>query len=129
MRRRTLSAVGEGVKEFKPGDLVVSDVLTEWLQAALKKWLCKTPGDGIDGYAEACDRSGHAFHSRTGAATLRPRRPTLTTAGLTAWRALVVEGGLKAGDVGLVKAAAAVSVFALQIAKAMGAVVMPPLPR
>jgi len=49
---------------------------------------------------------------------------TLTTAGLTAWRALVVEGGLKAGDVVWFKAAAAYPVFALQLAKAMGAVVI-----
>ena len=49
---------------------------------------------------------------------------TLTTAGLTAWRALVANGGLKAGDVVLVLGTGGVSVFALQLAKAMGATVV-----
>src|SRR3712207_5588900 len=46
---------------------------------------------------------------------------TLTTAGLTAWRALVVNGGLKAGDTVLALGTGGVSIFALQLAKAMGA--------
>jgi len=48
----------------------------------------------------------------------------LTTAGLTAWRALVVEGGLKAGDTVLVLGTGGVSIFALQFAKLMGATVV-----
>jgi NADPH:quinone reductase-like Zn-dependent oxidoreductase len=46
---------------------------------------------------------------------------TLTTAGLTAWRALVVNGGLTPGNVVLALGTGGVSIFALQIAKAMGA--------
>ena len=49
---------------------------------------------------------------------------TLTTAGLTAWRALVVDGGLKAGEVVLVLGTGGVSILALQIAKMMGAAVI-----
>ena len=49
---------------------------------------------------------------------------TLTTAGLTAWRALVGDGGLEAGDTVLCLGTGGVSVFGLQIAKAMGAVVI-----
>ncbi|TXM88704.1 NAD(P)-dependent alcohol dehydrogenase, partial [Methylobacterium sp. WL122] len=49
---------------------------------------------------------------------------TLTTAGLTAWRALVANGGLKEGDSVLVLGTGGVSIFALQIAKAMGATVI-----
>ena len=44
---------------------------------------------------------------------------TLTTAGLTAWRALVVDGG-EAGDTVLVLGTGGVSIFALQFAKLMG---------
>jgi len=43
---------------------------------------------------------------------------------LTAWRALVVEGGIKAGDSVLVLGTGGVSIFALQLAKAMGATVI-----
>ena len=53
-----------------------------------------------------------------------PEAATLTTAGVTAWRALVVEGGLKAGDIVLVLGTGGVSIVALQLAKAMGASVM-----
>jgi len=49
---------------------------------------------------------------------------TLTTAGLTAWRALVVDGSLKAGDSVLVLGTGGVSIFALQLARAMGATVI-----
>jgi NADPH:quinone reductase-like Zn-dependent oxidoreductase len=43
---------------------------------------------------------------------------------VTAWRALVVNGALKAGENVLVLGTGGVSIFALQIAKAMGALVV-----
>ncbi len=46
---------------------------------------------------------------------------TLTTAGVTAWRSLAVNGRLKAGDSVLVLGTGGVSIFALQFAEAMGA--------
>jgi NADPH:quinone reductase-like Zn-dependent oxidoreductase len=46
---------------------------------------------------------------------------TLPCAALTAWRALVSEGGLKAGDTVLVQGTGGVSLFALQFAKLLGA--------
>jgi NADPH:quinone reductase-like Zn-dependent oxidoreductase len=46
---------------------------------------------------------------------------TLTTAGLTAWRALFVDGTLKPGNVVLVQGTGGVSIFALQMAKLAGA--------
>ena len=41
--------------------------------------------------------------------------------GVTAWNALVAQGGIKAGDSVLVQGTGGVSVFALQFAKACGA--------
>ena len=46
---------------------------------------------------------------------------TLTCAGVTAWNALVEQGGLKAGDTVLVMGTGGVSIFALQFSKMMGA--------
>ena len=46
---------------------------------------------------------------------------TLPCAGLTAWRALMVEGELKAGETVLVQGTGGVSIFALQFAKMAGA--------
>jgi len=48
---------------------------------------------------------------------------TLPCAALTAWRALVVEGSIKAGDRVLVEGSGGMSIFALQFAKAAGAYV------
>jgi NADPH:quinone reductase-like Zn-dependent oxidoreductase len=49
---------------------------------------------------------------------------TLPTAGVTAWRALVTEGRVSAGDTVLVQGTGGVSVFALQFAKLLGAFVI-----
>ena len=46
---------------------------------------------------------------------------TLPTAGVTAWRALITEGRLKAGDTVLVQGTGGVSLFALQFARMQGA--------
>ena len=46
---------------------------------------------------------------------------TLPCAALTAWRALVAEGGIEAGDTVLVQGTGGVSIFALQFAKLVGA--------
>src|SRR5207302_8170948 len=46
---------------------------------------------------------------------------TLPCAALTAWHALVSEGGVKAGDTVLVQGTGGVSIFALQFARLLGA--------
>lgn len=117
-----VEAVGEGVTEFKPGDHVVSGFFPKWLdgEAAVADFRT-TPGDGVDGYArERVVRPATWFtHAPKGYS--HAEAATLTTAGLTAWRALVVDGGLKPGDTVLTLGTGGVSIFALQIAKAMGA--------
>jgi NADPH:quinone reductase-like Zn-dependent oxidoreductase len=49
---------------------------------------------------------------------------TLPCAGVTAWRALMVDGNLRSGETVLVQGTGGVSVFALQLAKAAGATVI-----
>lgn len=49
---------------------------------------------------------------------------SLPTAAVTAWRALVTEGGVKPGDKVLVQGTGGVSLFALQFAKMLGAYVI-----
>jgi NADPH:quinone reductase-like Zn-dependent oxidoreductase len=117
--------VGEGVTEFKVGDHVVSCFFPLWQDGPPQvdnfAW---TPGDGIDGYArEAVVRPANWF-TRAPKGYSHAEAATLTTAGLTAWRALVVDDHLKAGDTVLVQGTGGVSIFALQIAKAMGAEVI-----
>ncbi|NRB55436.1 MAG: NAD(P)-dependent alcohol dehydrogenase [Salinicola sp.] len=117
-----VEAVGKGVTEFATGDHVVSTFFPHWLDGPARVADFKTvPGDGVDGYArEQVVRPAHWFtHAPEG--YTHAEASTLTTAGLTAWRALVVDGGLKAGDTVLTLGTGGVSIFALQLAKAMGA--------
>jgi NADPH:quinone reductase-like Zn-dependent oxidoreductase len=117
-----VEAIGEGVSEFKIGDPVVSTFFPDWLIGpALIGDFSTTPGDGQDGYArEQVVRPTNWFtHAPKG--YTHAEAATLTTAGLTAWRALVVDGGLKAGDTVLTMGTGGVSIFALQFAKMMGA--------
>ncbi|MEE1920947.1 NAD(P)-dependent alcohol dehydrogenase [Pseudomonas sp. 148P] len=118
-------AVGEGVSEFVVGDAVVSTFFPDWLDGQpLVEGFATVPGDGIDGYAR------EVVTARATSFTLAPKgyshveAATLTTAGLTAWRALMADDSLKPGDSVLVQGTGGVSIFALQFAKAAGATVI-----
>ncbi|WP_230532390.1 zinc-dependent alcohol dehydrogenase family protein [Microvirga roseola] len=120
-----VEAVGEGVTEFKDGDPVVSCFFPDWHEGPpTVSDFSTTPGDGVDGYAREVVVRPATWFTHTPVNFSHAEAATLTTAGLTAWRALVVIGGLKAGDVVLVLGTGGVSVFALQLAKAMGATVI-----
>ena len=119
-----VEAIGGGVTEFKVGDHVVSCFFPQWsdgLPFDAVGGAHGTPGDGIDGYAaEYAVRPATAF-SRAPRGWSHGEAATITTAGLAAWRALVVDGPIKAGDSVLVLGTGGVSIAALQIATAMGA--------
>ena len=120
-----VEAVGAGVTEFAVGDHVVSCFFPTWENgtAAIGDF-STVPGDGIDGYAREVAVCPSSYFTKAPRGYSHAEAATLTTAGLTAWRALVVEGSLKAGDTVLVLGTGGVSIFALQIAKAMGATVI-----
>jgi len=118
----TVEAVGEGVTEFAPGDSVVSCFFPDWQDGDRRPAdFRRVPGDGIDGYAREYVTCPATWFTRAPEGWSHEEAATITTAGLTAWRALVVEGQLKAGDVIAVLGTGGVSIFALQLAKAMGA--------
>ena len=98
-----IEAVGEGVTEFEVGDHVVSCFFPTWTEGAPATGDFSTvPGDGVDGYArEIVVAPATAFTSAPKGYSFA-EAATLTTAGVTAWRALVVNGALKAGDTVLV---------------------------
>jgi NADPH:quinone reductase-like Zn-dependent oxidoreductase len=117
-----VEAVGEGVSEFAVGDAVVSLFYPQWRDGPPQVAdFSKTPGDGVDGYAREVVVGSTDWFTRAPTGYTHAEAATLTTAGLTAWRALVVNGALKAGDTVLVLGTGGVSIFALQIARAMGA--------
>lgn len=123
----TVDAVGEGVTDFKVGDSVVSCFFPQWPAGSAGAFVgtfANTPGDGIDGMAaEFVVRDQSAF-------TLAPKgwthaeSATITTAGLTAWRALVVDGKVKPGDTILTLGTGGVSIAVIQIANMLGAKVI-----
>lgn len=120
----TVDAVGAGVSDFKPGDSVVSCFFPQWQDGAPQGnvgHFKNTPGDGANGFASAfAVRPATAFtHAPRGWS--HAEAATITTAGLTAWRALVGDGKLKAGDTVLALGTGGVSIAALQIGKMMGA--------
>ncbi|KST58798.1 alcohol dehydrogenase [Methylobacterium sp. GXS13] len=120
-----VEAVGPGVDGFAIGDRVVSTFFPTWLEGTPQvEGFATVPGDGIDGYArEQVTVPATAFtHAPRG--WDHAEAATLTTAALTAWRALHADAGLKGGDVVLVQGTGGVSLFALQFAKAAGATVI-----
>lgn len=118
-------AIGEGVTGFAVGDPALSLFFPDWVDGSpIESGFGRSPGDGLDGYACELVRAPASWFTRQPAGYSHAESATLTCAGLTAWRALVVEGRLKAGDTVLVQGTGGVSIFALQFAKAMGAKVI-----
>ncbi len=117
-----VTAVGEGVDEFAVGDSVVSTFFLDWPAGEpVNEGFGSTPGDGVDGYArEWVTRPATAF-TRAPSGWSHAEAATLTTAGVTAWRSLFVNGGLKPGQTILTLGTGGVSIFALQLAVAAGA--------
>lgn len=118
-------AVGECVTDFKVGDAVVSTFFLDWDEGAINvEGFARVPGDGVDGYArDMVTRPATAFtHAPKG--WTHVEASTLTTAGLTAWRALMVDAQVKGGDTVLIQGSGGVSIFALQFAKMAGCTVI-----
>lgn len=120
----TVEAIGEGVKEFKVGDAVVSTFFPQWSTGKPFTAVAdfkQTPGDGTQGMAsESVVRPVNAF-TKAPVGWSHAESATITTAGLTAWRALVVDGQLHAGETVLTLGTGGVSIAAIQLAKSMGA--------
>jgi NADPH:quinone reductase-like Zn-dependent oxidoreductase len=116
---------GKEVKQFAVGDRVISTFFPDWQDGeATSAGFASTPGDGLDGYAaEVVVRPATSFTHAPNLWSLI-EGATLPTAGLTAWRALVTEGELRAGQSVLILGTGGVSVLALQLAKQLGAKVI-----
>ena len=118
-------AVGADVSEFKVGDSVVSTFFPEWIAGTpLVEGFVTVPGDGIDGYAREQVTAKATSFTLAPTGWSHAEAATLTTAGLTAWRALMADDSLKPGDTVLIQGTGGVSIFALQFAKMAGATVI-----
>lgn len=117
-----IAAVGDGVTEWKVGDQVMSLFFQNWMEG--KPTLPKTMfvnGETIDGFITEMSCVPAYSVTKMPEDYTYAQAATLPCAAATAWRGLMVEGGLQAGDSVLVEGTGGMSVFALQFAKAAGA--------
>jgi NADPH:quinone reductase-like Zn-dependent oxidoreductase len=107
------------------GDRVMGTFFPDWLDGPpTGAKTARMRGDQVDGFAsEYVALPAHAF-TRVPAGLTDEEAATLPCAGLTAWRALMVEGSIKPGDTVLIEGSGGVSIFALQFAKMAGATVI-----
>ena len=113
--------IGKDVSMWKVGDEIMSCCFHNWIEGKPRPELLSFIGDHEDGYATEYIAIGESSLTRTPAGWNALQSATLPCAGLTVWRALIDEGNLQAGETVLVQGSGGVSVFALQLAKAIGA--------
>lgn len=116
--------IGEEVSGWKCGDRVMSVFFPDWHDGEPTQENTKRlAGDSTDGSAVEISLVDPATLTRIPNNYSYTEAATLPCAALTAWRALVEIGEIKAGDSVLVEGTGGVSIFALQLAKAFGATV------
>ena len=96
----------------------------KWIEGRPKREYLSFVGENEDGYATEYIVLPETAVTRIPQGWSPTEVATLPCAGLTAWRALVDEGNLQAGETVLIQGTGGVSIFALQLAKSMGAKVV-----
>lgn len=120
-----VSAIGEGVTRVKTGEHVAPLFFQNWLAGEpTPEKLGGALGGTLDGVLQEKILLSEHGVTRAPAGYSDEEAATLPCAALTAWRGLVLEGNVKAGDVVVVQGTGGVSIFALQFAKAAGAIVI-----
>lgn len=114
-------AVGVNVDGFKPGDRVMGAFFPNWIDGPPNNAdNAAISGETADGFAaEYVVAAASSLVSMPSGWSFE-EAATLPCAGLTAWRALVVEGDLGPGDTALFPGSGGLCVYALQLAKALG---------
>ncbi len=116
-----VEAVGEGVTRVKAGDLVMPGFFPHWTAGRPTPQRLAALGGALDGVAcEAIALTAEGV-TKAPAGWTAEEAATLPCAAVTAWRGLIVEGRLTAGETVLVQGTGGVSIFALQFAKLAGA--------
>jgi NADPH:quinone reductase-like Zn-dependent oxidoreductase len=121
----TIAAVGEGVTRVRPGDRVMTHFIADWIDGPFqKRYVASTlgvPGPGVA--AEKVLLPERAVLKSPGKLDAASAS-TLPIAALTAWNALVTEGRVSPDQWVLTLGTGGVSVFTIQIGKALGAKVI-----
>lgn len=116
--------IGAGVTRFQVGDRVAANFMRDWISGPInERALLSSLGGGIDGMLaeRVCLPETSVVAIPTHLSW--EEASTLPCAALTAWNALT-SANTKAGDTVLVLGTGGVSIFALQLARAFGALVI-----
>jgi NADPH:quinone reductase-like Zn-dependent oxidoreductase len=117
-----VAAIGDGVTRVKVGDRVAGIFMQSWIEGEVNESKARSAlGGAIGGVLSEC-----VLLHQEGVVLIPPHlsfeeASTLPCAGVTAWHALIVKGGIKPGDAVVTLGSGGVSVFALQFAKLAGA--------
>jgi NADPH:quinone reductase-like Zn-dependent oxidoreductase len=114
--------LGPGVRRVAVGDRVCATFAPTWIAGEPDQDAVRlTRGGSVPGMLSEQVVLGEQELVRVPEHLTDVEAATLPCAALTAWSALVTYGGIKAGDVVLTLGSGGVSVFALQIARLLGA--------
>lgn len=118
-------AIGEGVNRFRVGDRVMANFMPGWIEGEVNEEKAKTAlGAGVDGVlAERVVFDQRSLVEVPEMLSFE-EAATLPCAGVTAWNALMVFGKVKAGETVLLLGTGGVSLFALQLSRIAGALVI-----
>jgi NADPH:quinone reductase-like Zn-dependent oxidoreductase len=113
--------VGDGVTRVRPGDRVCANFAQRWIAGEPdREKLRSTLGGPLDGMLAELVALSEEGVVRVPDHLTDDEAATLPCAGLTAWSALVTDGGLVSGQTVLLQGTGGVSIFALQFAKLLG---------
>ncbi|MGD8675890.1 MAG: NAD(P)-dependent alcohol dehydrogenase [Desulfobacterales bacterium] len=117
--------IGAGVNRVATGDRACPMFMQKWIagEPDLAR-ITSTLGGPIDGVMQEYIVVNEEGLAKIPEYLTDEEAATLPCAALTAWSALVTEGDVKAGDTLLVQGTGGVSLFALQFAKLLGAMVI-----
>lgn len=117
-----VEACGPDVTAYSLGDRVMGTFFPDWSRGSVyAEGVARMRGDHVDGFAASYVTMAESDFTRSPANLDALAAACLPCAGLTAWRALFVEGELQPGQTVLVQGSGGVSLFALQFARAAGA--------
>jgi NADPH:quinone reductase-like Zn-dependent oxidoreductase len=117
-----IAAVGPGVSRVRVGERVAPQFFPDWIGGPPVPEVRETAlGGGADGCLQQYLRIPAHGVTRAPANLSDLEVAALPCAGLTAWRALVVDAGVKAGDTVVVQGTGGVAMLALQLARLLGA--------
>lgn len=117
-----VEAIGPGVTRFNVGDRVTSLFFSDtWIAGPPSpEKLRGSLGGPIDGCGQQLLKISEHGVTATPPHLTDEEAATLPCAAVTAWRALAVDGAVLAGDAVVLQGTGGVSIFGLQMAKAMG---------